>query len=177
MNFTKAVAGANCSAMESDTIQKNGVSSKYLQTGKINLFTLFALLISILAFSSCEKDDKGGGSIVGKWKLTDIKIISLKINGVAASSEMLKMYETVLKEDMLKNAAMMEFTADGKAISDGNEDTYSTSGNKLTLVENGETSEYTYSVKGNTLEINMTQIETEEDMKIETVVSIICTRQ
>jgi hypothetical protein len=53
-NITNSVAGAKCSAMETETIQKNGVSRKYLQTSRINLlFAGIFTVIVVFLFSSC----------------------------------------------------------------------------------------------------------------------------
>jgi hypothetical protein len=64
------VGANNCSAMETETIQKNGVSPKNLIKSRINLFLVSLLTAAVLSvgFASCSKDKDGDESSPEKSK-------------------------------------------------------------------------------------------------------------
>jgi hypothetical protein len=146
---------------------------------KIFYLILMAMTLS-LTFAACDKDDDddnngeaSGGSIVGRWTYSDLKIVDLKVNNQPVSSTQLKQLENELRkefdgDDMLFGG-VIEFTSDGKAYAfDGSSyATYAIKGNNLTITEGDELISLAYSVTGNQLQLNMDmfQLADADDLK------------
>jgi hypothetical protein len=115
----KTVVGANnCSAMETETIQKNGVSPKNLIKSRINLFlvSLFTTIALSVFCLSCNKDDDdekaNEDSIVGLWHF-----VSLTPDIAHPDSDVVE-YETALMTlaGVFMSGTTIEFKADGTFI-------------------------------------------------------------
>lgn len=104
---------------------------------------LLIMAMAVMMSVSCSKDDDDDvNPIVGTWGLTET------IDGEVID------FEITFKEN-LTGTIMSSITFDGTTYDESDNFTWSTSGNKLTIVIDGETDITTYSISGNKLTINV----------------------
>ena len=103
---------------------------------------LLIMLVALTVSVSCsdDDDDMGNNELVGTWELTESE------DGIAIS------IEATFKADF-KGTIASTFTFGGASETDNSNFTWSTDGNKLTMVMDGDTEVLTYSVSGNKLTI------------------------
>jgi hypothetical protein len=151
--LTNSVAGANsCSAMEPETIQKNGVSPKDLIRSrrnklKKNISVLMVVLMTFcLGFSSCLDDevDDTESSLVGLWVFVNWTLdVENPTNPEAAEYEKLMMG---LAQIFLQGTTI-EFKTDRTVVitvafaSETVKGTWAKEGSKFTITMDGETVE------------------------------------
>jgi hypothetical protein len=110
----------SCSAMETETIQKNGVSPKNLIKSRINLFlvSLFAAIALSVFCSSCTKDDDekaNEDSIVGLWHL--VRFTPDIVHPTDKGAENVENGKMMLAAAlMIAQGTTIEFKADGTFI-------------------------------------------------------------
>jgi len=112
------------------------------------LYTLFAASI---IFTSCEKEEEeqdqevSSASIVGVWSATSMNFeISTSIEMGGFTLEEDTNYTVLPTDDEWDLEGDLEFTADGKAIENGDTVSYTYVGNELTIYEEGEEEEQVY---------------------------------
>ena len=107
-----------------------------------NVKYLLIMVLAVMMSVSCSKDDDNDvNPIVGTWGLTetfDGEVIDIEIAFKAN----------------LTGTIMSSITFDGTTYDESDNFTWSTSGNKLTIVMDGETDVTTYSISGNKLTID-----------------------
>lgn len=116
---------------------------------------LLIMLVALTVSVSCsdDDDDMGSNELVGTWGLTESE------DGIAISI-------AATFNANFKGTIASTFSFGGESETDNSNFTWSTEGNKLTMVMNGETDISTYSISGNKLTI------TDEDSD-----SFVLTRQ
>ena len=104
---------------------------------------LVVMLLAVMMTVSCSKDDNDDvNSIVGTWGLTET------VEGIVID------FEVTFNEN-LTGTMLSSITMDGESFDESDSFTWSTSGNKLTMVINGETDISTYSISGSKLTIGL----------------------
>jgi len=100
----------------------------------------------VLTLSSCQKDEK---KIIGKWKAEKVEIKELSCSDPLLAAFIRAIFTMASPDDVSEFGGTIEFTKDGKAISysaNGTETaTYKVSGNKLTIIADGESTSFDYS--------------------------------
>jgi len=124
-------------------------------------------LFAGFTFTGCEKENKEkSGDIVGIWEYTGAKIVEVDwIIQLTAAQK--KQVENSLIADMGKSFGVMECTSNGKMDFGAGyyQDTYKLDGNKITIYEDGDTFYGTYSVIGNTLQLDLDFVKSDPDLK------------
>lgn len=103
-------------------------------------FLLIFIMIAMVSISCKKDDDDDINPIVGTWEVTET------LDGDTISLEI------TFKEN-LSGILLTEVIYNGQTFSESDNFTWSTNGNKLTIVMNGETDTSTYSISGNKLTI------------------------
>ena len=104
---------------------------------------LLIMAMAVMMSVSCSKDDDDDvNPIVGTWGYTE-----------TFDGEVL-VFEVTFKEN-LTGTMMSSVTFDGATYEESDNFTWSTSGNKLTMVIAGETDISTFSISGNKLTIDL----------------------
>ncbi len=103
-------------------------------------FLLIFIMIAVVSFSCKKDDDDDVNPIVGTWEITET------LDGDTISLE-------VTFKDDLSGTLLTEVIYDGQTFSESDNFTWSTNGNKLTIVMYGETDISTYAISGNKLTI------------------------
>jgi hypothetical protein len=108
---------------------------------------LFIMFVAVMVSVSCSNDDddnyddsNGDNALVGTWGFTESE------DGVAISV-------TVTLNENLSGTLVTSETFEGETISENESLTWSTDGNKLRLIIDGETDKLTYSISGDTLTV------------------------
>lgn len=104
-------------------------------------FLLIFIMIAMVSVSCKKDDDDDVNPIVGTWEFTET------LDGETIS------LEVTFKEN-LSGILLTEVIYDGQTFPESDNFTWSTNGNKLTIVMNGETDTSTYSISGNKLTIS-----------------------
>ncbi|WP_372767142.1 lipocalin family protein [Lutibacter sp.] len=108
---------------------------------KIKYFLI--MVVAVMVSVSCSKDDNDVDDVnplVGSW-------------GIIESEQGLEINITATFNSNLTGAILAIVTFEGETVTENESFTWSTSGNKLTLVINGETEISTYSISDNKLTI------------------------
>jgi len=103
---------------------------------------LLIMFIALAVTVSCSDDDNDSdkNDLVGTWAVTE-------------SADGLDYEITVVFNANLSGSLVVSITFDGETATENSNFTYSTDGNKLTMVMDGETNVSTYSISGNELTI------------------------
>ena len=101
---------------------------------------LIIMVLAVTVFVSCSTDDDNVNALVGTWEFTEIDE-DLEINVTATFNENLsgEIYAVVV--------------FNGGSETENSSFTWSTDGNKLTMVIDGDTETSTYSISGDKLTI------------------------
>ena len=127
------------------------------------VMTLFAGF----TFTGCEKENKEkGGDIVGIWEYTGARIVEVDWV-IQMSATQKKQVEDAFIADLGELFGVMECTSNGKMDYGAGyyQNTYKLDGNKITIYEDGDTFYGTYSVKGNTLQLDLDFVKSDPDLK------------
>ena len=111
---------------------------------------MITAILSLLLFVSCEKF--GNNAIVGTWKATTME---MNVEGMSMSFELAEMgaeMSFTFRKDGTGEAYM---SAEGER--DSMDFEYETKGNILYLDSYGDVEEVPYSIKGNTMTMNLTE--------------------
>ncbi len=105
---------------------------------------LFIMFVAVMVSVSCSNDDGDDGvnALVGTWGFTEF-------------DEVEEISVTFTFKANYTGTTVAVYTFDGESETEWDESfTWSTNGNKLTLIIDGETDISTYSISGDTLTIN-----------------------
>ena len=124
---------------------------------KSSLSVFIIVLFFGIFISNCS-DDKKDGTMIGTWVLTSMKydfglVISVTVDPAEAGLSM----RLTIRDD---NSFTMVMTEDGESITSNGD--WATSGDKLFITEEGETTEVDYSLKDDKLEISFEETEDEQ---------------
>ena len=129
---------------------------------------IYTLLAVTLVFSACKKEEEEivtpvAPSIVGTWTPTDVlNEYSYTVTVMGAVVEEDAGTETMTSEDEGWEFTDVEFTADGQMISEGESNSYSHSGNVLTITDDEGTETHSCTVTSTSLTVIISNTEEEE---------------
>jgi len=129
---------------------------------------IYTLLAVTLVFSACKKEEEEivtpvAPLIVGTWTPTDALIeYSYTVTVMGAVVEEDAGTETMTSEDEDWEFTDVEFTADGQMISEGESNSYSHSGNVLTITDDEGTETHSCTVTSTSLTVIISNTEEEE---------------
>ena len=140
---------------------------------------LYTLLAVSIIFASCKKEEDEvvapvAPSIVGTWTPT-----SAAVNYTVTMGGMMLMDTSyaMTPSDEEWEFTDIEFTADGQMIMEGESNSYSHSGNILTITEDGETETNTCTVTSTNMVVIINDSEEEDGMTITSDITLNHTRQ
>jgi hypothetical protein len=110
-----------------------------------NIKYLLVLIVAVMACVSCDDDDEimGDPALVGQWVYTEVDFPDFFSVTLNFESDLRGITESLSIIDNVEFTQIDSFT-------------YSTNGNQLTVVIDGETEVSTYSISGNLLTIDDT---------------------
>jgi hypothetical protein len=112
-----------------------------------NIKYLLVMIVAVMAFVSCDNDDDddimGDPALVGQWVYTEVDFPDFFSVTLNFDSDLRGFTESLSFIDNVEFTQINSFT-------------YSTNGDQLTLVIDGETEVSTYSISGNLLTIDDT---------------------
>lgn len=112
-----------------------------------NIKYLLVMIVAVMAFVSCDNDDDddvmGDPALVGQWVYTEVDLPDFFSVTLNFESDLRGITESLSIIDNVEFTQIDSFT-------------YSTNGNQLTVVIDGETEVSTYSISGNLLTIDDT---------------------
>jgi hypothetical protein len=112
-----------------------------------NIKYLLVMIVAVMAFVSCDNDDDddimGDPALVGQWVYTEVDLPDFFSVTLNFDSDLRGFTESLSFIDNVEFTQINSFT-------------YSTNGDQLTLVIDGETEVSTYSISGNLLTIDDT---------------------
>ena len=152
---------------------------------------LYTLLAVSIIFAACKKEDDvvvvvPPVSIVGTWTPTSLSgTSSMSATVMGQIVDEFDTTFTMTSTDPEWDFSNVEFTSDGQMISDGDTNSYSHSGNVLTITEEGETETHSCTVTSTSLTVMFSDTETytEDYMGQEATITessdmtLNCTRQ
>jgi hypothetical protein len=112
-----------------------------------NIKYLLVMIVAVMAFVSCDNDDDddimGDPALVGQWVYTEVDLPDFFSVTLNFDSDLRGINESLSFIDNVESRQIDSFT-------------YSTNGNQLTIVIDGETEVSTYFISGNSLTIDNT---------------------
>lgn len=109
-----------------------------------NIKYFFIMVFSVMLFVSCSKDDSssapGINDLVGTWETTN-------------TQEGIEYIITVTFNSNKSGTTVMVSTFQGNTKTETDNFTWSTNGNKLTIISSGDSDVSTYSISGNKLTV------------------------
>jgi hypothetical protein len=111
-----------------------------------NIKYLLVMIVAVMAFVSCDNDDDdimGDPALVGQWVYTEADLPDFFSVTLNFDSDLRGINESLSFIDNVESRQIDSFT-------------YSTNGNQLTIVIDGETEVSTYFISGNSLTIDNT---------------------
>ena len=130
---------------------------------------LYILLAVSIIFASCKKEEdevvtQVTASIVGVWTPTSVS--GTQSMSVTVMDQIVDSFDTTFtmtSADPEWEFTDVEFTADGNMYSDGDTNSYTYSGNVLTITEDGESETQTCTVTSTSLTVIFSETETYTD--------------
>lgn len=129
---------------------------------KTNNFILLAVLIlaSLFSVHAQEQTVDTKKAILGKWQFSEMKVEILTSDSVVTEQIQQTMSSTLALTQETMRQMIMDFTEDGKILSNlGNDKTYCIEDDKLSMKEGGRTDEVSFEIKGDTLIYSTDMIE------------------